>query len=196
MSSSRGCAGGRYRPRGLDRRKMPGRLRCAARIGGEWRQSSEGARERVAAGWTNAAGLMGPKSSSFCRLYRSCPVGSWTARPCRLRGGRRRLPGRRTCRAWRSSGISLDLDRGVGPGAGRHSRQLLRTGGALSVGDPGGVTIHSVLQVEMPVRSLFETPTIAGLAESIEVARGKPDQAFVRPPLPSRRGDLPLSFAQ
>ncbi|MGO9110863.1 MAG: amino acid adenylation domain-containing protein [Thermoguttaceae bacterium] len=57
--------------------------------------------------------------------------------------------------------------------------------------------VRGVLQVEMPVRSLFETPTIAGLAESIEEARGKPDTTSVVPLRPfSREEALPLSFAQ
>ena len=57
--------------------------------------------------------------------------------------------------------------------------------------------VRSVLQVELPVRSLFDTPTIAGLAETIEAAGGKPDKALVPPLQPVlRQGDLPLSFAQ
>ena len=57
--------------------------------------------------------------------------------------------------------------------------------------------VRGVFQVEMPVRSLFETPTIAGLAESIEAARWKLDTAFVAPLRPVlREGNLPLSFAQ
>ena len=41
--------------------------------------------------------------------------------------------------------------------------------------------IRSVVQVELPVRSLFETPTIAGLAETIEAAQCKPGQALTTP---------------
>ena len=51
--------------------------------------------------------------------------------------------------------------------------------------------------VEIPLRRLFEVPTVAGLAESIEVARrsGRNLQAPAILPVP-RDGDLPLSFAQ
>jgi len=57
--------------------------------------------------------------------------------------------------------------------------------------------VRSVLQAEIPVRSLFETPTIAGLAEQIERARGKADTAALVPLRPvARDGDAPLSFAQ
>ena len=51
--------------------------------------------------------------------------------------------------------------------------------------------------VELPLRSLFEAPTVAGVAERIEATRreGAPRSA---PPLvrADRTGDLPLSFAQ
>src|SRR5436305_7584135 len=50
--------------------------------------------------------------------------------------------------------------------------------------------------VELPLRRLFESPTVAGLAEAIEIARltGKASQA---PPLrPVPREGSPLSFAQ
>jgi amino acid adenylation domain-containing protein len=55
--------------------------------------------------------------------------------------------------------------------------------------------IREAFQVEIPLRRLFEAPTIAGLAETIEAGRGAGLQA---PPIvPVRRdGELPLSFAQ
>jgi amino acid adenylation domain-containing protein len=56
--------------------------------------------------------------------------------------------------------------------------------------------IRQALQVELPLRTIFEKPTIAGLVESIEtINRTERDQA----PLPlsvSRSNTLPLSFAQ
>ena len=57
--------------------------------------------------------------------------------------------------------------------------------------------IRDAFGVEMPLRQLFETPTVAGLAESIEAAR-RPGRTCTAPPiLPvARDGDLPLSFAQ
>jgi amino acid adenylation domain-containing protein len=57
--------------------------------------------------------------------------------------------------------------------------------------------VRETFQVEIPLRRLFEVPTVAGLAESIEAAgRTGPDR--VAPPiLPvPRNGDLALSFAQ
>jgi alpha-ketoglutarate-dependent taurine dioxygenase/acyl carrier protein len=57
--------------------------------------------------------------------------------------------------------------------------------------------LRSVFQVELPLRCLFESPTIAGLAKSIE-ATMKAGQKLKAPPiLPvPRDGKLPLSFAQ
>jgi len=57
--------------------------------------------------------------------------------------------------------------------------------------------IREAFQVEMPLRCLFETPTVAGLAESLELSRrsGQKLQAPPIQPVPRDR-DLPLSFAQ
>jgi amino acid adenylation domain-containing protein len=57
--------------------------------------------------------------------------------------------------------------------------------------------IRSVFQVELPLRTLFEAPTVAGLAEQIEtLQRGGP--RMEAPPLVRvpRDAPLPLSFAQ
>ncbi|MBZ4423048.1 non-ribosomal peptide synthase/polyketide synthase, partial [Myxococcus sp. RHST-1-4] len=56
--------------------------------------------------------------------------------------------------------------------------------------------VRNVLHVELPLRTLFEAPTLALLAERIEAAGrpvGTPRPALV--PVP-RTGDAPLSFAQ
>ena len=57
--------------------------------------------------------------------------------------------------------------------------------------------VREAFQVELPLRRLFEVPTVAGLAESIEAAR-RTGQTLLAPPiLPvPRDGDLALSFAQ
>jgi alpha-ketoglutarate-dependent taurine dioxygenase/acyl carrier protein len=57
--------------------------------------------------------------------------------------------------------------------------------------------VRSAFQVELPLRCLFESPTVAELAESIE-AIAKAGQRLQAPPiLPvPRDGKLPLSFAQ
>ncbi len=56
--------------------------------------------------------------------------------------------------------------------------------------------LRAELGVELPLRSLFETPTVAGLAGRAEAARG--GAASAAPPLERSpcAGDLPLSFAQ
>lgn len=56
--------------------------------------------------------------------------------------------------------------------------------------------IRETFQVEMPLRRLFETPTVAGLAEGLELSPhdGQLQLSPIRP-IPRDR-DLPLSFAQ
>ncbi|MFE1744012.1 amino acid adenylation domain-containing protein [Coleofasciculus sp. H7-2] len=56
--------------------------------------------------------------------------------------------------------------------------------------------LREAFQVELPLRYLFESPTVAGLAERIEACRAQ--QSLQTPPLVpvSRDGELPLSFAQ
>ena len=57
--------------------------------------------------------------------------------------------------------------------------------------------IRQVLQVELPLRALFESPTVAELAKRIEEAHGKDQRLSTRPIVPvSRDKDLPLSFSQ
>ncbi|HEY0606557.1 MAG TPA: amino acid adenylation domain-containing protein, partial [Herpetosiphonaceae bacterium] len=57
--------------------------------------------------------------------------------------------------------------------------------------------VRTTFNVELPLRTLFETPTISGLAERVERARSARLEVL-RPPLvaASRDQDLPLSFAQ
>ena len=55
--------------------------------------------------------------------------------------------------------------------------------------------IREAFKVEMPLRHLFETPTVAGLAERIDAHGGAALQAPPIVPVP-RDGELPLSFAQ
>ncbi|HWH01686.1 MAG TPA: amino acid adenylation domain-containing protein, partial [Pilimelia sp.] len=57
---------------------------------------------------------------------------------------------------------------------------------------------RSALGVDLPVRAVFEAPTVAGLAARIEAAERAGDPAGHRPPLrpADHRGDAPLSFAQ
>ena len=57
--------------------------------------------------------------------------------------------------------------------------------------------VRSLLGVELPLRALFEAPTVAGLAERVEMARRRGTTPVAPPlvPLP-RGGGFPLSFAQ
>jgi amino acid adenylation domain-containing protein len=57
--------------------------------------------------------------------------------------------------------------------------------------------VREVFHVEIPLRTLFEEPTVSGLASSVEARLGGADKAE-SPPLESapRGEDLPLSFAQ
>jgi len=57
--------------------------------------------------------------------------------------------------------------------------------------------VRQTFQVEVPLRRLFEWPTVAGLAACIERARREGQSQAVPPIEPaSRSGELPLSFAQ
>jgi amino acid adenylation domain-containing protein len=56
--------------------------------------------------------------------------------------------------------------------------------------------IREAFQVELPLRRLFEAPTVAGLAESIDAGRGAGLQAPPIVPVPRDGRELPLSFAQ
>ncbi len=62
--------------------------------------------------------------------------------------------------------------------------------------------LRGALGVDLPLRSVFEAPTVAGLAGLVDAARAQlPDGAAAAAPVPplvpiGRTGELPLSFAQ
>ena len=57
--------------------------------------------------------------------------------------------------------------------------------------------LREAFQVDLPLRRIFELPTVAGLSESIELTRQAGHKLTAPPILPTPRdGDLPLSFAQ
>jgi len=57
--------------------------------------------------------------------------------------------------------------------------------------------IRETFRVELPLRDLFEAPTVRGLAQRVEVARRTSEGVSAPPISPvSREGRIPLSFAQ
>lgn len=57
--------------------------------------------------------------------------------------------------------------------------------------------VREVMKAELPLRSIFEAPTVAGLSEKIEAAIKSGRDAGVEPAQPvSREGELELSFGQ
>ncbi|WP_149402957.1 non-ribosomal peptide synthetase, partial [Dictyobacter arantiisoli] len=57
--------------------------------------------------------------------------------------------------------------------------------------------IRTTFSLDIPLRSLFDTPTIAGLARSIEVAQSRKHGLLISPLVPQPiQGNPPLSFAQ
>jgi acyl carrier protein len=57
--------------------------------------------------------------------------------------------------------------------------------------------LRRTFEVDLPLRTLFETPTVAGLARAIEAAQNEPGVSAVPGIVPvSRDRDLPLSYAQ
>ena len=58
--------------------------------------------------------------------------------------------------------------------------------------------LHKMFGVELPLRSIFEAPTVAGLSEKIETA-GRAEQGLQSPPITAvsrEQNRFPLSFAQ
>ena len=57
--------------------------------------------------------------------------------------------------------------------------------------------IREILQIDLPLRSLFESPTVAALAERVELALNVGEKQQILPIQPVVRDEkLPLSFAQ
>ncbi len=58
--------------------------------------------------------------------------------------------------------------------------------------------VRETVGVELPVRRIFEAPTLAGFARQVEEARSRGELPAVPPvrPVPRGTGELPLSFAQ
>lgn len=56
--------------------------------------------------------------------------------------------------------------------------------------------VQSVFEIEMPLRTLFESPTVAEMAERVKAARGSPKSVALPLVRVKREGELPLSYAQ
>ena len=56
--------------------------------------------------------------------------------------------------------------------------------------------VRQIFEIELPLRSLFEAPTIAGMAARVEAARRGESEKPDRPMRASRDAQLPLSYAQ
>ncbi|HEX2048493.1 MAG TPA: amino acid adenylation domain-containing protein [Acidimicrobiales bacterium] len=56
--------------------------------------------------------------------------------------------------------------------------------------------VRDVLGVDLPLRALFDRPTVAGLARAAEAGGHAPRPAPPLVPVPRHRAELPLSFAQ
>jgi amino acid adenylation domain-containing protein len=99
------------------------------------------------------------------------------------------------------AGIWLELLGGVTKPLGRAigiDDNFFELGGHSLLATRALARIREALGVEVPLRALFEAPTIAGLAEAVERRQGEARPAAAPPLVPVPRGgaELPLSFAQ
>ena len=180
--------------RGHARRQAPGGLPgCRGGFPAGLRSFAE-LGERTAAGIHGAGGLGGDAEPAADTQRQGGPQGpAGPGIPARGAGGRvsgATHPGRRSDGRY--------LGRGAEAGAGGGSRPVLRAGRTLPAGHAGGVAHpRSAFQVELPLRALFEAPTVAELAERVE-AWQREQQGLLAPPIVPvpRTAPLPLSFAQ
>jgi amino acid adenylation domain-containing protein len=82
------------------------------------------------------------------------------------------------------------------PAVGRASN-FFNLGGHSLLATQVILRVRDILKVELPIRSIFESPTVGGFAELIaeQISEGRLSAAAPLEPV-SREGELPLSFAQ
>ncbi|HYO56343.1 non-ribosomal peptide synthetase [Archangium sp.] len=82
------------------------------------------------------------------------------------------------------------------PKVGRHDN-FFALGGNSLMATQAASRLRNAFKVELPLRWLFDAPTVSALAQRVDSARREVDAPQALPPAPVRRdGALPLSFSQ
>src|SRR5262249_48738092 len=109
--------------------------------------------------------------------------------PERAAGGERRLP-----RTPQGGGLCSLFSGGLGGGRGGGGEDFFSLGGHSLLATRLIGRVRASLAVELSIRSLFEAPTVAGLARRVAAASGEAVRAPLR--VVARAAEVPLSFAQ
>jgi amino acid adenylation domain-containing protein/FkbH-like protein len=124
-------------------------------------------------------------SGKINRAALPAPVPGWDKRPY---AGPRNMPEEMLCAIWEEL---LNRER-----IGVHDN-FFELGGHSLLAARVASHLRAAFSVELPLRTLFESPTIAELAGRIEQERQRGDKCHIPPlKLAERNGPLPLSYAQ